>query len=1144
MDVYRLCQTGSNTITGWQPSAQTPYNSTAIDTITDPNGAQPDREITSVPSPFARIALVKAAFEEINKQCNGKTDNKLRQVLDGNTIYHKMVSDSLDVGEIFFNYSKFKNKIDIICWNPQTLFNSTNNPTLPAGQRCYADALHTYWQADGDKFNFGKVQNIYILNLKQGPATLNIIGATSPATLFFSNANPISYVGQQIQFVTDKPFDNAFQPLYKRDPKYFEYLWYLKCSFPNFAILFPEVDKYLEYSFAAIDQLTGAQQKANLQAIQNSPTAQPAGFAPIPANAGNNVELFGHLLLEKVPGLTGVCDFTIKSTKQPGSKCLVLPIEAGTKYAQWHYTTDNWGSTSCAPAYDPKPLDQRTLPFDGTKHPYLTVSDFLTETILSSPNKLNGKLFYHAGPTEGETSYLLPLKPLFFEYFSADDLASDKMLTLDNIAGGNILATLRIPTVKGIVEYQRLYTPADADITNNQGTISNNNSGMDEFDVCITPAVATPQGVTTYYTVAAISDFAWRMKLHFFKDGEKVEPYDTPQIRNENFQSLPRTTVYTLRECFESIEVETSSGSSMAVPTLPSVPGNKQISFAVDLGTSNTHVEYTIDGDTRHIEPLSYGKDENMRGLLFEPVFTVLAGQRTMNHLRDALEILESDIMPEVLGGKGSDYSLPTRTALAFKTAFDWTKDTSPLEISNPCLTYGKLTPKQYSSYATNIKWSSDPDANEQLKHYIRGILLILRNKAITLGTNLGTTRLTWFYPTSMRTNQRDRLQYAWDEEFKQIFGGNATSACMCESIAPVAFHHAATPAAKDMLTIDIGGGTTDVAFASGDDVKCVTSFRFASNALFEDSFSRVAQDNGIIEHFKSEYQKVLNLDNGSELSSIYTKMSQNPADLAAWFFDLANVPCVKRLNPSASKIDFIQLLRNDSDFKLEFVTFFAAILWHVGKIIKTEGLPLPRHIALSGNGSKVLQVLASPSTNGSRLLAEFAKRVLEEASSSEYAEGAELGILGFYGDTSPKAATCRGGLLRQDEKTETPRETVLLCSDTVLTKEDKKAYDSITEKQVEQAAADALDFFKALREIDKKFSFADNFDISDKSWQVLDEILNAKNDIVTYVQNGIEARKKENSEAGVAETLFFYPIASILQRYSLDMEEQLTSQQ
>ena len=98
--VFRL-HTDNNNLKGWDNSSA--YGNTAIKGIKDPNGATSKKEITSIPSPFARMDLVKTAFKVI-------TESK---ELDGDSIHHKLVSDCFDVGEIFFNIDKFRDKVRI-----------------------------------------------------------------------------------------------------------------------------------------------------------------------------------------------------------------------------------------------------------------------------------------------------------------------------------------------------------------------------------------------------------------------------------------------------------------------------------------------------------------------------------------------------------------------------------------------------------------------------------------------------------------------------------------------------------------------------------------------------------------------------------------------------------------------------------------------------------------------------------------------------------------------------------------------------------------------------------------------------------------------------------------------------------------------
>lgn len=83
--IFRLYKEGTTTYEDWNNSPAFPYNSASRDMIEDPDGASARHEITSIPSPFARIDLIKTAFKEVCKQ-----DKKTRKSnLDGDTIFTK-----------------------------------------------------------------------------------------------------------------------------------------------------------------------------------------------------------------------------------------------------------------------------------------------------------------------------------------------------------------------------------------------------------------------------------------------------------------------------------------------------------------------------------------------------------------------------------------------------------------------------------------------------------------------------------------------------------------------------------------------------------------------------------------------------------------------------------------------------------------------------------------------------------------------------------------------------------------------------------------------------------------------------------------------------------------------------------------------
>lgn len=1128
MKVFRLYKEGADTYSGWHHSDNNPYNEKVISSITDPSGAVSTKEITSIPSPFARIDLVKTAFAEINRLCADAKGDKLRQHLNGNTIYHKMVSDALDVGEMFFNLDKYPDQLEVIVWRPEKLKTQSETGSTH-GVRSYARALATYWEADAVNYNFDPREAICILNYKKGDKPMNVIGATSPATLFFCNANDLSYI-KDIQFNQDRPFDGEYQPLYKRDADYVEYLWWLKNNLPQFATRLPEVDKYLQKTFEAVEDEVLRDRLKEVKHLDTEKDWQPLCVKA--SDSDHLIKVCGQQLYQKKQKSVETSDFLIASSKQPDSKVLVLPIRPGSLYADWQYTTGQWGESAQAPLNDALQLSERRLPIDNRLHPYLTIGDFLEDMLIQSPYKQNENFYYDADQDGQKATYLLPLKPLFFEYFSLADLKEKQMLRFESCAGGGVNVVLKVPTHRGQIEYQRLYTVGEGDLQQNRGSIVDEKV-LAQCQLSLMPAVRMPQGVQAHYVAMAIASAGNKFDLAFYADGRVISP-NVQERTSENTREH-RVVNHTMDTYPECVQLRTRCGSAaLVVPTFDDYIGENEVSFAVDLGTSTTHVEYAVNGSLRESGPLDYNPQDRMQAVLF-PLREFKLGEETFVEGPElAMSYLTREGLPEALG-KNSTNFFPTRTALAYAKNIDWSSKMQPLMRSNLFFPYGKDIMLQHDGYATDIKWDEEERGKVALKHYVRNLLFLLRNKVLCLRGKLDQTQIVWFFPTSMPTNRVETFQELWNKEAQDILGCGERVQRFSESVAPAAYHTEDNTTAKNMVTIDIGGGTTDMAFSSNGRVLCNTSFRFAANALFEDSFSTTNGRNGITEYFWNEYAKLT--ESNDLLKRILYGVRNDSTNLASTFFTLGQVPSIKE-KMDESQIDFISKLRNTPLFKLEFVLFYAAILWHAGRVLRAKDLPLPRHLAFSGNGSNLLKVLATPDAMGSRKLADFSKRVLEASTGQCYDAHDKLELLGFAQEVSPKSITCKGGLLlceklrTEEEPFVDPESIVLLAS----AQKDitKTRCSELTTNDYADVVTEVEHFLEHIKKMDREKSFEDLFGIEHEAWRVLDDVTRSRGDLQTFVERGLSTRVK-HAEERLVETLFFYPIASILQLYSLE---------
>lgn len=1132
--VFRLYREGTSTIREWNESPAFPYNSNARDTIEDPDGASAKNEITSIPSPFARIDLVKTAFKEV---CRRATRD-IRE-LEGNTIFHKMVSDTLDVGEIFFNIDKFKDKIEIITWNPSVMIDALKNDQN-ASHFYVGDALQKYLVSDNRTYNFGQLQNIYLLNYTNGPDELNIIGATSPSTLFFSGANSLEYI-QDIFFANnDRPFDGDYVSLYKRDFDYIKAWWTLRKTIPSFSNLFPEIENYLNLTFRAIsDQII----KNKLNEITPA-SAKDFSYIDVQSHQqSNQVEVLGTVLFKKKSSREIKNEFTIRPERSvTGMKPLVLPVEAGNKYASLQYANGTWGNTNRAP-YKPNVsnIERRTLPYEGSTFAYLTIGDFLEDSIVKVPHSLNKKYFFDGNIKDVEqmTSFLLPIKPLYFKYFSIETLNSTMpdgkpAFEMESIAGGSVNVVIRIPIMGNgnitYIEYQRIYyAQRQAEVSETQ-----NSGGMTTFDFTglVMPAIKFQNEDDALYTVSCVSTFSNQFNFDFYREGEIIRdiPVDCRNKEKGLFDFKAET--YTIQNSnFDFIRVSNKGGvSNVIIPNFLTHQNLEDFEFAVDLGTSNTHIEFK-KADNNSSDSFNYKDSESIFAEFFVQSFREIQGKLIPLDLIDENDLMVRDFIPAVVGDD-SDFSFPTRTALSYAKSTDWTEKLRTFGLINFDITYNKKLGIAYNAKPmVNIKWSSKPNAQSAMQAYIRNIMMIIRNKVIANNGSLARTKITWFYPNSMSPRRLAQLRMAWNDSYTELFNHDGATRNLSESVAPIQFYFRRYATATNLVNVDIGGGTTDIAFSSNGKVEYITSFKFAANSLFEDSFSDINPNNGIVDWFKNDILGLLqSKPELNELVNIFNSNLGQPANMASFLFSLKDNSATKGL--ARNNIDFNKILQNDTKFKVVFIIFYTAIIYHIAQIVKAKGLKAPRHIAFSGNGSKIISIISSDA----KILGKYTKIIFEKVLESEY--GSALDILGLEQGSNPKESTCKGGLIATEAYDEEPETLVLRDSSGKLAGAND-TYASISETQKADIVKSVKDFFRfALTEMPSAFNLDNNFGVDNVTMKIARE--ECTKDLETYLDKGIELSIKEsgNKDNLIEDAITFYPIKGVLQSLSSKIQE------
>lgn len=1154
--IFRLHSGTTGNVEHWhQLPSYIDHNS--IDTIQDPSGLNAKTQITSIPSPFARMDLIKTAFTYVTS----------KKQLDGITIYHRMISDCLDVAEIFFNIEAetIKNKVEILEWNSGIYINggtldiepdsdlgkllNSNNPK----HKLLGETLKMYLIQDKKHFNFADLKHIYLLNYKDGPEPINIIGGTSSTTLFFSSANNLSSF-VELGFGNDILFDMTFCPLHKRTNDFIKYLYSIQKSLPNFSQKFPGFNRYLEQTFSLLESnLQNNIRDINEETYKNS-------FKDISVKAaGNFAEILGFRLKTKKydvkPNIEDN-DFIIYASKSfNGDIPCILPIDAfnqGLKYGGGIWQTDWYKNV---PKVDITPLDKRILPNTNDLYPYLTVSDLLEPYIVKVPYPMDTERFFNGNYEikrgENDHSFILPIKKLFFNLFSIKDLqgiVSDgkKMFEIKQAVGG-VTVILRIPIKNNkYVQISRDYLESkftdrinQPDEKNNKGVIIDN-----QFTIAIYPFIKHPDNVKSHYRVMLVDrdvqplniDFNYTLSFYLETNAKSSLSNISNNKRSDKRQSQKVTSSYfVIEDAFDFIEVKHNAASGIILPLFKPVKNpSKTFKFAVDFGTTNTHVEYKENGGESM--PFSISLNDTQVGTLYHPSNLTEDALAKVLFEDDLINIVKEEFIPFAIE-KDSNYKFPQRTVINDNGSFNPNEANFALADFNIPFWYLKENYKLSSEITSNLKWiefRGDKKGERRTRAFLKQLMMMMRNKVLLNGGSLADTEIVWFYPSSMPTFRRKMLESAWVEFYKRYFGNNEKLYKMSESFAPFYYYYhkeGVKPHDRPAVNIDIGGGTTDIVVYKSENPILLSSFRFASNSIFGDGYGFTSNDNGFVQKYESIIKKSLSSTSAKSLLDIYDNIkgkSHNSIELCEFFFSLEENKLIKDNKISLS---FSKLLAEDTDLKLIFIFFYSAVIYHIANLMKAKGLQIPQFITFSGNGSKLIKIASGG--NNLATLNDFTKEIFKDV----YGSSDNISIV-FRTNDNPKEITCKGGLECTDylkfEQLENEISNVFIGIDkTSIIPPVNLKYNQIDNEIIRsQVKTEVVNFIDTFFNYNTKFNFYDKFGISPKNLENYKNLLkeNVANDLVSGMKEKI-LEANDNTDINIVETLFFYPLKGCINK-------------
>jgi len=1012
-----------NTLKHWDESCM--YDDKQIVAIKSSNKDSLNQP-TSIPSPFARIALVKTAFAEVGEY----GENALKS-------YQKIVSDSLDVAEIFFTFDKWRDKIEIVEWNRKESLKR-----LEIGHRQLYKTLKTFLENDAIEYNFDKMECIYILKYKP---TGEMIGATSPCTLFFSSANTFVDVDIPLNN-THKAFDGNIVPLSERSWEFQKYLFtWIYTNNENRIVngkaatsIFCEFQKYLEQQKTLIGKIE------EINTLQNNP--------------GNYLKT------------------SYKILRAPDVEV------AGKSLYQNNETTKQ----------------------------YLNKDDLFENRIMRLPYEIKKDSFFDGNLQEkSQQTYILPIKDNFFTYYTIKELKKSIKI---NHSGNVVEVELRTDTTS----YKKTYKKSDGEIIDLN------------FDCALFPNVKFENENQAYYRFGLVCDFKEKdnYEAEFVRINSDINDSKKRfSVRNETHVNNYQLKNYSLDASnFDYIQISYKGTKGLVLPNLELKTGDREFTFAVDFGTTNTHIEYKV-GNENNILAFDISK-----GQVDEKQVHWLHGGE--DYLK---EVFDEEYIPMYTD---EEFRFPMRSALSFGEKTNWI-DVYPFEKASLDELYEKRLGYDYNDTITDLKWSDDDNSQKQVKVYIESLMYLLRNKVIIANGRLEKTKIRWFYPVSMERGRYKNLKEAWNSAYKKYFGGNDENVIpITESVAPFEYY-VRDRDSKNLVTIDIGGGTTDIVISTTWKVDIITSFRFAANAIFGDGYAETRRlKNGIIRQFSEIIKKDLKtrISENDDLFRIFDEMYANKssADIASFLFSLKQNKRVRLAGENlAENANLEKQLIIDTTQKITFIFFYSAIIYHLAKLMKAKKIEMPDKIVFSGNGSRVIPFF----TDDNEILRDYTKLIFEKIYDEKYLPN-NLDII--LNKKNPKEATCKGGFFVNEPESfgSIYKKKAVLHSngtDVVFQRSsndlneitDSDTYKSIDENYLNQTVEEVNIFINFVFGLLPFFAH-EGLKINPDSIETAKRVCFNKLDI--YLKNGWQLKKKEVEETeGIEETLFFYPIVGML---------------
>ncbi len=1162
----------------------------SIDDIKDPEDIRNRQDSVkdpkvSIPSPFARFALMQDALKNVCNEENAYTRDK------------RLVSCMLDVAQLYYE----GDQIEVFPIPLSTLLEDLKNNKA---SNLLGETLDLY--IDRESFGFNKNFTLYLIKVGK-----QIVGATSPTSLFIPipDTDKINDIKVGGKF---KLFDKDYKKLEERDPEFVDYLYYLwgqiKKEIINHSSDFSKdnplynFDCYLSESDS--DRFSKFVKDANKNDGENNDKYTP-GDAYIYIQEADCQFQIPHRSKKAVSKSVESSDFIIRPEKKctdTEDKTLPLVLSNNMKTPGLiYYGTEKWNSADFPVMYGEK--KNKKLPWTNIEYEagWLCEHDFLSRCLVRLPYKMNSN-YYSFVEGETENAYLLPLTSTFFKYFDTDYLLENNKetgkhnLTIEKGKEQDgkevITVTLYIPIKGGYIPLQKKYKASQSDNEPSYFQIVNGDSLKYEeqkrkeinrkvhaegrlVDIGLSFTVfpfAKIEGrqdmkdMNLYYIqYGSNSSSQIRFECLSNKNTPKPQSVESNMYLSEEDQSpVCHKVSHSFDYFYFKIGEETDLCEAVEAVAIPNwgTPINVEDSsltkfrFAIDFGTTNSFVAVTPIPNKDEAKDVAYpkGKFKLERSVVtsFDPD-NKLEDNVAKTFLFGCLTAIKMRFVPLTIE---EDY-FPLRSVVIMPKNRLETDGTEPLVDINIPFFYGK---EEYSrscyKIASNIKW----DENKKFAiSFIEEFMLLCRAYVLENGGGLDQTELVWTYPLSMDDSAFSDFDSAWKKGYKKFFGESDNHVhSLSESVAPYlsCLHEPdknVNIACKMAVSVDIGGGTTDIVFVDTQKHKEISSIKFAANVLFGGRPKDKAGNNPMIKKYYDEFTDFLNNLRGKrkfegikqKLSKLVTMLMKTCTDEVSpnsyaeantTLFSLENQDVLKQ-NVALEDRSYNHKLAEDKDSRIIFIYFYALIIYYLVNVLKqNDKYTTPSVLLFSGTGSKVLNIVDKEKGT---VLTRLTQTMLEFFSGDKYSY--EEGTLDIVERDTPKELTARGALYINDDEAKifvNPDKRNDYISKFRLVP-DAKVEDLKQPEVIRKQILNKIDEFNNLfMKFIEENSIVSKYDCLDSSFDLLKSEFQDSTEIKAALDASIDemlkraAEKKERLNQPIPDDLFLVPIKNIVYNF------------